>query len=109
MRYVFKNSSLEPRDKYPSLNFITAGAALMVALRDDREPMRVLITPAHLRHWPWRNTLATKSGIWERTWRLRAILKGVSNFVFFPAANLRDVERWIAREAERLHHTVNEG
>jgi hypothetical protein len=70
MRYVFKNWNLEPRDKYPSLNFITAGAAFMVALRDDRELMRVLITPAHVRHWPWRNTLAAKSGIWQRTWRL---------------------------------------
>jgi hypothetical protein len=109
MRYMFKNWNLEPRDKHPSLNFITAGAALMVALRDDCGPMRVLITPAHVRHWPCRNTLATKSGIWQRTWRLQTLLKDVNKLVFFPAADLRDVERSIAREAEGLHHTVSEG
>jgi hypothetical protein len=46
-----------------------------------------------------------KAGIRQRTWRLRTLLESVDNFAFYPNAHIRDVGRYIAKEAEAPHAT----
>ncbi|KAF1848609.1 uncharacterized protein K460DRAFT_403891 [Cucurbitaria berberidis CBS 394.84] len=99
VRYQFRNWEFDCYRAEASMNFLSAGVALTVALKGTeagKQVLEKLLDTSRI----WVHGLAREANHWRETWYIRHLLKGVKNFAFWPTAIATDISRYIPRDGE---------
>jgi hypothetical protein len=101
VKYLFKNWTLDAEEVYPSLDFLTAGVALTMAIRGDAEGGRA--RDEMLGTQVWVGMLLSEAVHWRETWSVGFLMKGVRNLRVGPMV------RKTARERGRRNEVLGVG
>lgn len=86
MRYQFLNFCFDHADTQPSLQLLSVGTALIVALRGN--DAGVAAAKALMPDNVWTRVMVMAAQVWRDSWGVDHVLRGIENFSFWPKTEM---------------------